>query len=373
MTDPNQNDSCPTDQAPTQSETSDTDTGGSNSKYVLGEPSINHIGESLQTAADSTNGPLTVDSYETWRDQVTDSHPSAKQIVTHSDRGDTWSEICSSYNIMIGRTHSHDKNTVLNALRRAARDVGEPLSQAEYDEWQQSQNENLPTPHSIWKHFDKEWRELCDEADVQPHTSRKYTPDDVRTALKDAAADLGEPLVLAEYQSWAQNQRDDRPDTQTIKRHFEDWATACRKSDVEPHRLAHYTPSDPYPAEEIITAIQTAADAKGEPLSPSEYKEWSQSHTDRPSKKTCLRRFDSWTAVCEKAGVSTSHSSRPGQYTDEELLAALNQAAADVGEPITLSQYKKWRNNHHSNQPSPVTIRHRFGSWKTARDKANMK
>ena len=372
MTDSNQNDPSPTDHSAAQSAEPDTDTDAGDCKYVLGESTINHIGESLQAAASAIDGPLTIDSYETWREQDTDSHPSAKQVVMHSGRGDTWGEICNSYDIMISRTQRCDTDTVLKTLQRAAKAVGEPLSQANYEEWQRAQDENLPTSHLIWKYFDQEWRELCSEAGIQPHTSNKYTPGDIRTALNDAAADLGEPLVLADYRSWAQRQSTDRPDTQTIKRHFKDWATACRESDVEPHRLANYTPSDPYSADEIFISIRAAAEAKGEPLSPNDYREWSQSRPDYPSKKTCLRRFDSWPAVCEKAGVSTSHTPRPAQYTDEELLTALKQAAADIGEPVTLSEYKTWRDTHHSNQPSPVTIRHRFGSWIAASEKAGI-
>lgn len=306
MTDSNQDTSSATDQSSTQSEATNTDTAETDSKYVLGESPITRIGESLQTAATVTDGPLTREAYETWRNQDTDSHASAKQIVMHSDRGDTWGEICNSYDIMIGHTHDYDKETVLEALRSAATDIGEPLTQAQYNEWQQSQNKNLPTPHLIWKHFDNGWRELCEEAGVEPHTPQKYTPDDIKTALKDAATDLGEPLTLGSYRLWARNQSADRPGTQTIKRHFDDWITACMESDVEPHRLAQYTPSNPYPTEELFTAIQTAAEAKGEPLSPEEYNEWSQSHPDRPSKRTCLRRFDSWTAACKKAGVTSS-------------------------------------------------------------------
>ena len=277
-----------------------------NNKYVLGESTLNHIDESLMTAADSIDGALTKDSYEQWRKQSKDSHASVNQIVAHSSHGDTWGEICRSYGITVSRTYDCTKKEVLEALRRAAKAVGEPLSNTEYDNWQQEQDEAVPTPYLIWKNFDEDWKELCDEAGVQAHSSRLYTREEITSALRDAAVEIGEPLVLAEYRSWATNQPEDRPGPKTIKRQFENWETACRESDVEPHPLARYTPSNPYPLEEITTAIQTAAEAKGEPLSASDYEQWRGSDSEYPSKRTCLRRFNNWKAACEEAGLTSS-------------------------------------------------------------------
>jgi len=363
----NKNNAADPDQSSTQSADDNSTTDQPDSKYILGECSIDHIGESLQTAADYVDGPLTVNSYKQWREQQTSSHASVNQIVMHSDRGETWGEICSSYGILTSHSSMYNKQAVIDALQCAANTVGEPLSNSAYDEWQQAQNKNYPTPYLIWSNFDKNWRELCNEAGVQPCRSKSYTPNDIRTALQQAAVELGEPLVLADYQSWARNQPDDRPSSKTITRYFEDWQTACIESDVEPHQLAQHTRSSPYSSDDIITAIQAAAEAKSEPLSPDAYEAWRQSHADYPSKRTCLRRFTSWKAACEAAEVTAAGISSPDEYTDEELLAALNRASASVDGTITLSQYKTWRSNQQSIQPSPATIRQRFGGWVAAR------
>ena len=369
----NENDAIDSDNSLIQPADDYSTTDQSDSKYILGESSIDHIGESLQAAADYVDGPLTINSYNQWREQQTSSHASTNQIVMHSDRGETWGEICRSYEILTGHTHIHNKDAVIEALQSAANAVGEPLSNSAYEEWQRAQNKNYPTSYLIWSNFDETWRELCTEAGVQPCRSKSHTPNDIRTALQQAAVELGEPLTLAEYQSWARSQPDDRPSSRTITRHFEDWQTACIESDVEPHRLAQHTPSSPYSSDDIITAIQAAAEANSEPLSPDTYEEWRQSHAGYPSKRTCLRRFTSWKAACEAAEVTAAGTSSPDKYTDEELLAALNRAAAEVDGAITLSEYKTWRGNHHSHQPSPATIRQRFGGWVAARNKRESK
>jgi len=298
------NDNSPgTGQSSTQA-TNNSNRDTPDSKYVIGDSPITHIDNSLTAAAEAVDGPLTIASYEQWREQATQSHASTKQITHHSDRGDTWVEICGSLGIKTSRTYDCSTDAIREALHHAAQAVGEPLKRSEYDAWQQAQNKNFPTSSMIQKHIDKDWREICEEIGVQPHSGRKYTKSNIKTALKDAATDLGEPLILSAYQSWVRNQPDDRPSVSTITRMFENWVTACREAEVETHRKARYTSENPYTEAEIITAVQAAAEASSEPLSPGEYDTWRKSHHgDHPSKKTCLRRFDTWEKVCEKAGI----------------------------------------------------------------------
>lgn len=274
------------------------------SKYVIGDSPITRVDNSLTAAAGTVDGPLTIDAYNEWREQASRSHASAKQITHHSTHGDTWVEICDSLGIETSRMYDWSTDAIREALHDAAEAVGEPLKRSEYDAWRREQNETVPTPRMIQKQFEKDWREVCEEIGVQPHSGRTYSEHDIKTALQDAAVELGEPLISYAYQSWAQDQPDDRPSPGTVTRIFEDWVTACTEAGVEPHRKARFTSGDPYTEAEITAAVKTAAEANSEPLSPSKYNEWQKSqYDDYPSKRTCLRRFETWENVCEAADI----------------------------------------------------------------------
>ena len=303
MSDSDEDDATVTGRSSTQS-TNDSDGGQSDSKYVIGDSSVDRINDSLTAAAAAVDGPLTIDSYEQWREQVKRSHPSPKQITHHSDHGDTWVDICSSLGITTSHTYDCSRDSIQEALYDAAQSVGEPLKKSEYNTWRQKQSSDLPTPKLIQKQFDSDWRDVCEAIGIQPHPGRTHTKTDIKTALQDAAAELGEPLTLSTYQSWSRTQPVDRPSPSTITRTFEDWVTACAESGVKPHRKARHTSGNPYTEAEIITAVQAAADTIDEPLSPGEYNEWQQFQDGNfPSKRTCLRRFETWENVCEAAGI----------------------------------------------------------------------
>ena len=309
MTDSDEDSESATGQSSTQS-ADDTDTDQLPSKYVIGDSPVGRIADSLTAAAEAVDGPLTIESYEQWREQATRSHASPKQITHHSDHGDTWVDICGSLGITTSHTYDCSRETIREALHDAAQAVGEPLEKSDYDAWRTEQSANLPTPRLIQNQFDKDWREVCEAVGIQPHSGRQYTTRDIKTALQDAATELGEPLTSSAYQSWARTQPADRPSPSTITRVFADWVTACTEAGVNPHRKARHTLGNPYTEAEIIGAVQAAADATGEPLSPSEYNEWQQSQPGEfPSKRTCLRRFETWDNVCETADIRTGKRS----------------------------------------------------------------
>ena len=305
MTDSDEDSEPATGRSSTQA-TDDADTDQLASKYVIGDSPVDRIDDSLTAAAEAVDGPLTIESYNQWREQDTRSHASRKQITHHSEHGDTWTAICGSLEITTSHTYDCSRETIREALHDAAQAVGEPLKKSDYDAWRHAQNENLPTSRLIKNHFDGDWREVCEAVGIQHNSGRQYTKHDAITALQDAAADLGEPLVSYAYRSWARNHPADRPSPSTITRLFEDWVTACSEAGVKTHRKAHHTLGNPYTEAEIIDAVQAAADTLGEPLSPSEYNEWQQSQPGEfPSKRTCRRRFETWENVCEAAGIQS--------------------------------------------------------------------
>jgi hypothetical protein len=68
------------------------------------------------------------------------------------------------------------------------------------------------------------------------------------------------------------------------------------------------------------------------------------------------------------------------KYSDEDLVNAVEQAAADIGEPISKQEYKQWRKRNGGNHPTVNTITHRLGwqgpthrwGWKAVCDKASV-
>lgn len=55
---------------------------------------------------------------------------------------------------------------------------------------------------------------------------------------------------------------------------------------------------------------------------------------------------------------------RTPEYSDDRLLADLTTAAAELGEPLTVSAYDVWQRGHA--RASPALLIRRFGSWTQA-------
>lgn len=115
----------------------------------------------------------------------------------------------------------------------------------------------------------------------------------------------------------------------------------------------------------IEEAIQTAAQAVGEPITGQEYQDWAESHPeDWPSQQTMANsEFGSWGAACEAAGVIYGRQ----EYTTEDIINALEDAVAALGEPLSGVQYDEWVEETDANHPVSATINnHEIGPFVVA-------
>lgn len=89
---------------------------------------------------------------------------------------------------------------------------------------------------------------------------------------------------------------------------------------------------------------------------------------DYPAGETFKRRFGSWNAAKEAAGLDTvpEDEVRP-RYSDEELLEMLQELAEQHDRPITEHDVKEA-----DDLPALFTFEHRFGSWNSAKEEAGL-
>lgn len=112
---------------------------------------------------------------------------------------------------------------------------------------------------------------------------------------------------------------------------------------------------------QLLEGLRAAAADAGEPLTNSAYDAWQRAHGDAASPTLVIRRFGSWRAACEAAGVranTTRSTSR--RWTDDDLVAAVAAYLQEAGGG-SYAGYTAWAATQ-ENAPSGPTLRQR-GAW----------
>ena len=89
-----------------------------------------------------------------------------------------------------------------------------------------------------------------------------------------------------------------------------------------------------------------------------------------PAASTYIRRYGSWSAACDLAGVTSSKARRSNyvqDWSDEDILAAVNEYIDTTGNTV-YHDYTAWAREH--GRPSGPLLITRFGSWAKARKEA---
>lgn len=179
---------------------------------------------------------------------------------------------------------------------------------------------------------------------VEISAAKRYTD-----AIGKAAADVGEPLSLREYEEWADQQADYYPSGVTIATSeygpvdSPSWKNVCHAAGVEPGKPQ-------YPE-----SVREAGDAVDGVLTVETYESWREDQPDPHPSGTliALLHEDGWKGVCEDVGVA--HGDTPAnhlsRYTDH-----LADAVEALGEPLTMEKYDTWRESQEDSYPSPRTI-----------------
>ncbi|QYJ04932.1 hypothetical protein KUV85_04385 [Nocardioides panacisoli] len=121
----------------------------------------------------------------------------------------------------------YDDTALLDALRRAAAEAGDPLPVAAYDRVQRTHG--LPSSARIVQRFGA-WRTACQRAGLSAHaapggTGKKWTAERVTASVREFLADPEAGTSFAAYQAWAKG-RADAPSGQTVRNAHGSWSAA---------------------------------------------------------------------------------------------------------------------------------------------------
>jgi|APHM01.1.fsa_nt_gi hypothetical protein len=184
------------------------------------------------------------------------------------------------------------------ALRAAAEDVGEPLTQAAYRAWSEGQPQPVPTPPTVADRWGT-WKDGCAAADVEPGTPGTYTDEELLDALQRVAEQSDGPLTRATYLQYA-GEDDPHADTVTARLGGGNWAAACdavgvvAATDRGGARMPDWTPAT------VLAAVGgwLAAQDDSRP-SWSTYVAAMRAGDCRPSQRTMKRHVGDWQDVLD--------------------------------------------------------------------------
>lgn len=235
----------------------------------------------------------------------------------------------------------------------------------------------------------------------------KFEREELLSMLRAAAA-WAETSYLSwsGFAAWAR-QEAERPETRfarlprseyAFRRVFDNWSGACREAGLECGQAVQEVTE-----EELLAALQATAEwVGGDVVRFADYRRFIELQARDPesrfgslprSRQAFIGRFGSFAAACVRAGVETDRvidgqvrKSRVTvallEYSDQELLDALRQAAASRGgKPPTEASFKQWLAHEDTKARlegrlltllRPGGYRERFGSWPDALHRAGL-
>ncbi|OFX15684.1 MAG: hypothetical protein A2Z18_03525 [Armatimonadetes bacterium RBG_16_58_9] len=119
-----------------------------------------------------------------------------------------------------------------------------------------------------------------------------------------------------------------------------------------------------YSDKELLEEVRRVAELAGKTVLTQE----NFQDQSRISLATLSRRFGSWRAVLEQAGVGHAYSgATAARYSDEELLEEVRRAVELAGKPVLMQQeFQKYSEVSHG------TLTYRFGKWRAVLERAGV-
>jgi len=228
---------------------------------------------------------------------------------------------------------------LLADLRRVADEVDGSPSMADADERGEFSPSTYQSRFGSWTDAKEAAGVPVDAGDVT------YTDDELLEDLLAFADELGETPARAQM-------RTDGPRApSTYADRFGSWTDALAEAGLDPCERATAIPEA-----DLLAELRRVAESMGRCPTSEEFDEQGCF-----SAATYFRRFDSWAAALDRAGVSGSYPSPSRrQVSDDDLLAELDRLASALGRPPTETEMSELGDH------SPKTYRRRFGSWEAA-------
>jgi hypothetical protein len=113
---------------------------------------------------------------------------------------------------------------------------------------------------------------------------------------------------------------------------------------------------------QLLDGLRAAAVELGEPMTNVDYDGWQRGQVAAGSPALLVRRFGSWRAACEAAGLSTNSTrSTSRRWSDDDLIAIVATYLASDEATGSFADYSRWAKAA-DGVPSGATLRQR-GSW----------
>jgi hypothetical protein len=224
----------------------------------------------------------------------------------------------------------YTEDDALKTLRKAAEDTDKYLSKRRYRQWRKNSETGKPSAGTIVRVLGKGWPECLEEAGIETDAqARGYTKKEINQALEQALDQKGKPLTKRKYREFREDASQKLPSVGAIANNYENWTDALEHNDIE----AVGRRDSWYKEEDFIDAVREAADAKDEPLTQKEYKEYCVGKTNTPSDSTIITHGYSWREICSKADVQPGESG-PNTVSRGEYLERAEEAVEDLEEPV---------------------------------------
>lgn len=244
-----------------------------------------------------------------------------------------------------------DDDEILTLLKRAAREIGQPISLPALDEWSARTGRPVPSQRTYSTRFGS-WRNACDTAGVtfvdRNGPKSGPAPLDPRVCWAAVRAYLelcdkqGLKPTLDRYELLSREHGWPARNTLTMRLGMP-WTQIVTEAPKHRVRVSPTVPDHPRSvvpasAKEMILALNQAYGDGSKRLRSSDYRKWAANNPGAPTLDDVRARFGSWAAACDAAGVVPVRSA----WKKDSIIEKLADAYKVLGDPFTGYRYRQF-------------------------------
>jgi hypothetical protein len=249
------------------------------------------------------------------------------------------------------KPHGYSDEEVIDALRADAHRLGRTPT---LDDWR-GRGPVVPGIGAVFTHFGS-WNAGLRAARLRVTSEYGvWTRERLLAALHRDAARRGRTPVR---EDWSKAIRT-RPNAATVAKFFGSWNAGLRAAGLEPN-----VERDKWTRATVLAALRELERELGRQPTSSDV---TRPPAGYPNNAVIKRKLGSWGAACQALGW---HAEPRVISSDQQMLDALNAAAAELGADFAHPRYKAI--SAARGWPSANAITARFGSWNRARESAGL-